>query len=103
MLPGESLGNFCPNRSATFAIVSPFSTTAHSPEPCTPRVWLRSSAYSSTAKDTTGFCSRWRAVVVPGFVQKYSVGPSFTYRNVLACGTPLGVAVASVSVFCSER
>ena len=42
-------------------------------------------------------------VIVPARLQKYSVGPSFTYRKVLARGTPLEETVASVSVRCPLR
>ena len=78
VLPGDSLGNRCPKRSATRAISSPLRRTRHSPAPWTPLVCRRSSVYWSIANETTGFCSMWRAVVVFGFDQKYSIGPSFT-------------------------
>jgi hypothetical protein len=48
---------------------------------------------------TIGFCSMWRELTVDAFDQKYSEGPSLTYRNVAACGVPDGDAVARVSVF----
>jgi hypothetical protein len=41
----------------------------------------------------------WRALSVAAFDQKYSDGPSLTYRKVAACGVPVGDAVANVSVF----
>ena len=53
--PGESDGNFWPNRSATRAICSPLSSAEHSPTPWTPRVWLRSVVYSSIVNATIGF------------------------------------------------
>jgi len=52
---------------------------------------------------TIGFWSMCRALSVELRDQKYSDAPSLTYRNVAACGTPVGDAVASVSVLCSFR
>src|SRR6516162_11077456 len=103
VVPGDSDGNFCPNRSATRAICSPLSSTEHSPTPCTPRVWFRSVVYSSIVNATIGFCSMCRALSVVLLDQKYNEGPSLTYRNVAACGTPVGDAVARLSVLCSPR
>ena len=59
--------------------------------------------YSSIVNATSGFCSMWRELSAEAFDQKYSDGPSLTYRNVAACGVPVGDAVASVSVFCALR
>src|SRR6516162_2537520 len=52
---------------------------------------------------TSGFWSMWRVLSAVLLDQKYSDGPSLTYRNVAACGLPVGDAVANVSVFCALR
>ena len=68
--PADTSGNFWPKSSAARAISSPLRTTSHSPFPWIPLVWRQSSAYSSIAKETTGFCSTCFAVVVSGRIHR---------------------------------
>ena len=46
--------------------------------PCTPRVWVRSVAYSSIVKAIIGFCWMCRALIADPLDQKYREGPSLT-------------------------